>query len=53
MVASLGFDSPNHDLKEFRGAYKELAKVAHPDRGGSDKAMARLNWAMEKATKSK
>jgi curved DNA-binding protein CbpA len=33
-------------------AYRELAATAHPDRGGSDAAMARLNLARDQARQS-
>jgi hypothetical protein len=32
---------------EIKGAYRRLAPEAHPDRGGSDAAMARLNAARD------
>lgn len=45
----LGFDSPHHDKTEYERAYRKAAKTAHPDLGGSDEAMAQLNWAIEQA----
>jgi hypothetical protein len=45
----LGFDSPYHDLADFEAAYKRKAKSIHPDRGGSEEEMARLNWAIGQA----
>ena len=47
--AVLGFGSTGHDLVDYISAYKRLAKQAHPDMGGSDEAMAQLNWAIEQA----
>jgi hypothetical protein len=34
---------------DIRAAYRRLASVRHPDKGGSDAAMAELNAAQEKA----
>jgi hypothetical protein len=45
----LGFDSFTYPLSLYEAAYKEKAKTAHPDKGGSDTEMARLNWAISKA----
>lgn len=45
----LGFDSPNQNLDAFETAYKRLAKILHPDMGGSEAEMARLNWAIGRA----
>lgn len=36
-------------LADAEDAYKKLAKKSHPDRGGSDDAMAELNWAIQRA----
>jgi hypothetical protein len=38
---------PSLDVVERR--YRELAQTAHPDKGGSDEEMARLNVAIESA----
>lgn len=48
----LGYDSPNQPYEEYRTAYRRLAKEMHPDNGGSDEEMARLNWAIEQAKKT-
>lgn len=45
----LGYDSPNHSLADFEAAYRQKAKSAHPDAGGSNEAMARLNGAIQQA----
>lgn len=37
----------NASLTLIEGAYRDAAKAAHPDAGGSDAAMARLNAARE------
>ena len=39
--------SQQADLREIERAYREQAKTAHPDRGGTDAAMARLNAARD------
>ena len=36
---------------EIERLYREKAKTAHPDAGGSDAAMAELNWARKEAMK--
>ena len=36
---------------EIERLYREKAKTAHPDAGGSDDAMAELNWARQEAMK--
>jgi len=48
----LGFDSPYHPQAAYQAAYRKKARTAHPDNGGSDAAMARLNWAIEQARES-
>lgn len=45
----LGFDSPHYNKVQFEQAYRKAAKTAHPDSGGSDEQMARLNWAIKQA----
>lgn len=40
---------PRATLEEVEKAYRRLAQTMHPDRGGSDAAMARLNAAREAA----
>jgi curved DNA-binding protein CbpA len=42
---------PGATLEEAEAAYSRLALVHHPDRGGSDEQMAKLNAAIEKARK--
>lgn len=44
---------PDAPLEVVRAAYRELAKSAHPDRGGSDERMAELNAALERLTGGK
>lgn len=34
-----------HSLEEAKARYRELARASHPDRGGSEEAMRRLNLA--------
>ena len=36
-------------LERVEARYRELAQIAHPDKGGSHEAMARLNVAIESA----
>jgi hypothetical protein len=44
------FDLPENCTKaEAQNAYREKAKTAHPDRGGSQSAMAELNIARDEA----
>ena len=38
---------PDATWQEIEAAYREKAKSAHPDRGGTDAAMARLNYARD------
>ena len=40
-------------LDAIEKVYRALALERHPDRGGSDEAMARLNWAIAEARKEK
>jgi curved DNA-binding protein CbpA len=42
---------PDATLAQAEAAYRALAKSAHPDHGGSDEAMARLNDAIATARK--
>lgn len=44
--------SPSATAPEIDAAYREQAKAAHPDRGGSDAAMARLNRARDEGRAS-
>jgi hypothetical protein len=44
LVLHVREDAPDGVIE---AAYRYLAKAAHPDRGGSDAAMARLNSAVE------
>ncbi|MDB5552163.1 MAG: hypothetical protein JWL86_2147, partial [Rhizobium sp.] len=37
----------NADIVQIEAAYRALAARSHPDRGGSDSAMARLNVARD------
>jgi curved DNA-binding protein CbpA len=39
---------PDAPLAIAEAAYREATKTAHPDRGGTDEAMAELNAAIEK-----
>lgn len=41
--------APNCTLDEAKAAYRKLSTVHHPDRGGSQDAMAELNWAWAQA----
>lgn len=43
----------NATVDQISNAYKTLAKSAHPDRGGSDDAMKRLNVARSAAMKER
>jgi hypothetical protein len=36
-------------LDQVEGRYREMARTAHPDVGGNDAEMARLNVAIESA----
>jgi DnaJ-domain-containing protein 1 len=40
---------PNATLEDVKVAYRSLAKLAHPDRGGSQARMTELNLAMQEA----
>lgn len=42
---------PNASASEVDAAYRRAARTAHPDQGGSDAAMARVNSAREAARK--
>lgn len=44
----LGLDSASVTIEEIEAAYRRAAMTAHPDRGGSDQAMSRINWARDK-----
>jgi hypothetical protein len=49
-AAELGFGTTaGLTLEDVTEAYRRLAFERHPDRGGSDEAMARLNRAVEEA----
>lgn len=48
--AVLGLE-PSAGEAEVKKAYRERAKTAHPDAGGSDEAMTSLNEAYEAALK--
>jgi hypothetical protein len=39
--------TPDAPPEVIEAAYRALAKTHHPDVGGSDSAMKRLNWARE------
>lgn len=43
----LGFTNANATRADIAVAYRKLAMAAHPDHGGSDSAMARLNAARD------
>lgn len=45
-VLGVPFDAPLHAAE---AAYRTLVRKAHPDRGGSDEAMVRLNVAIREA----
>lgn len=45
----LGLSAAERDAQVIKKAYRKLASAAHPDRGGSTEAMARLNRAMAAA----
>lgn len=45
----LGLPAEESDPRAIKAAYRRLASNAHPDRGGSADAMARLNRAFEEA----
>lgn len=45
--------SQNASVADIKSAYRRLAADAHPDRGGSEGAMARLNNARDRALKER
>lgn len=45
----LGFDTVPATTEEVRARYKELAKLLHPDAGGSNEDFKRINDAMQMA----
>lgn len=45
----LGVSATERDMSVIKTAYRKLAQSAHPDRGGSDAAMSRLNQAIAQA----
>lgn len=45
--------APTATADEVAAAYRKLAAAAHPDRGGSDAAMARLNAARDASKKGR
>lgn len=47
----LGFKHGDIDLYDAEQNYKELAKTAHPDNGGSCSEMSKLNVAIQQARK--
>lgn len=44
---------PSTELTEIEREYRRLVKKAHPDMGGSNEEMHRLNWAIAEARKTK
>lgn len=48
----LGVDS-SANISEIERKYRKLAKVSHPDVGGSIETMTKLNWAITQARKEK
>jgi len=46
---TFGFGALSPTIDEVERKYRAMAGAAHPDRGGSDDAMARLNVAIESA----
>lgn len=48
-VMTFGESTPTRE--QLRQRYRELARVRHPDKGGSDAAMSELNVAMTEAEK--
>lgn len=49
----LGLNEPGkfYTLDDATAAYRRRARTAHPDAGGPDGAMEKLNWAIEQARK--
>lgn len=47
--AVLGLPRSECDVAVIKRAYRKLASTAHPDRGGSNEQMSRLNKAMQQA----
>lgn len=45
----LRVDPTESNLDVVKGQYRRLSSVHHPDRGGSEEAMAELNWAWAQA----
>lgn len=45
----LGVSMVESNILVIKKAYRKLAQVAHPDRGGTTDSMAQLNWAMSQA----
>ncbi len=45
--------SPSATVAEIKSAYRQKAKAAHADAGGSDEAMSRLNVARDQAIKER
>lgn len=45
----LGLPENERDVRVIKQAYRKRAQIAHPDRGGSNDAMAKLNQAIEQA----
>lgn len=43
--------TPAADVQAIEAAYRHAARKAHPDAGGSDAAMSRVNWARDQALK--
>lgn len=43
----LGLESPRVTEEEIQAAYRRRAQHTHPDKGGSQDAMASLNWARD------
>jgi hypothetical protein len=50
--AVMGFDEDDLvSIADVKRTYRSLCKERHPDTGGSEAAMADLNWAMKEAEK--
>lgn len=45
----LGVDASERDLTKVQEKYRRLSSVHHPDKGGTQEAMAELNWAWAQA----